>query len=225
VNRHWTVLSPAVGQEGQEGQEGSESPHELRAERDRLREELIWAKCKISELEKRADVDPLLDVFNRRGFERELKRSIAYIERYGPEAALIYIDLDGFKAVNDTHGHRAGDAVLKAVARLLASKVRASDVVARLGGDEFAVVLWNAGMEMAAAKARDLEEQIEEMRVPYGPEVLSVGASAGVVELRAGQDPTSVLDTADKAMYARKSEHKSEHKAQRPPSLPARARG
>jgi PleD family two-component response regulator len=80
-------------------------------------------------------------------------------------------------------------------------------------------------MEMAAAKARDLEEQIEEMRVPYGPEVLSVGASAGVVELRAGQDPTSVLDTADKAMYARKSEHKSEHKAQRPPSLPARARG
>jgi diguanylate cyclase (GGDEF)-like protein len=201
VNHHWATPAPA---------DGVQSPDELRAALDRLREELIWAKCKISELEERADVDPLLDVFNRRGFERELRRSIAYVERYGPEAALIYIDLDGFKSVNDTHGHRAGDAVLKAVARLLASKVRASDVVARLGGDEFAVVLWNAGMEAAAAKARDLEHQIEEMRVAYGPEELSVGASGGVVALKAGQDPAYVLDAADKAMYARKSERKAQ---------------
>jgi diguanylate cyclase (GGDEF)-like protein len=181
----------------------------LRAEVDRLREELIWAKCKISELEERADVDPLLDVFNRRGFERELKRSIAFVARYGTEAALVYIDLDGFKAVNDRHGHRAGDAVLKAVARQLSSKVRASDVVARLGGDEFAVVLWNVGIDLATAKACDLEWQIEDMRIPYGPERLAVGASAGVVPLRAGIDAAQALDGADKAMYARKTERKA----------------
>ena len=88
-------------------------PGGLRAEIKRLQEELILAKAKISELEERADVDPLLDIFNRRGFERELKRTLAYIDRYGTEAALVYIDLDGFKAVNDRHGHAAGDAVLQ----------------------------------------------------------------------------------------------------------------
>jgi diguanylate cyclase (GGDEF)-like protein len=182
----------------------------LRAELDRLREELTWAKSRISELEERADVDPLLDIFNRRGFERELKRSIAYVVRYGTEAALIYIDLDGFKLVNDQHGHRAGDAVLKAVARKLAAHVRASDVVARLGGDEFAVVLWNAGIEVAAAKARELEMLIETARIPYGQERLSVGASAGIVPLRPELDAAQVLDAADRAMYARKKARKAE---------------
>jgi diguanylate cyclase (GGDEF)-like protein len=182
----------------------------LRAELDRLREELTWAKSRISELEERADVDPLLDIFNRRGFERELKRSIAYVVRYGTEAALIYIDLDGFKLVNDQHGHRAGDAVLKAVARKLAAHVRASDVVARLGGDEFAVILWNAGNDVAAAKARELEMLIETARIPYGQERLSVGASVGIVPLRPELDAAQVLDAADQAMYARKKARKAE---------------
>jgi diguanylate cyclase (GGDEF)-like protein len=183
---------------------------QLGAELDRLREELTWAKSRISKLEERADTDPLLDVFNRRGFERELKRSIAYVARYGTDAALIYIDLDGFKLVNDQHGHRAGDAVLKAVARQLAAHVRASDVVGRLGGDEFAVVLWNAGSDVATAKARELEMLIESASIPYGQARLSVGASVGVVALRAGLDASQVLDAADQAMYARKKARKAE---------------
>jgi diguanylate cyclase (GGDEF)-like protein len=188
-------------------------PDHLRAEIDRLREELIWAKCKISEMEERADVDPLLDVFNRRGFERELKRSIAYIGRYGTAAALIYIDLDDFKAINDRHGHRAGDAVLKAVARRLSANVRASDVVARLGGDEFAVVMWHVGTEAAADKARTLERLIEQANVPYGSERLTVGASAGIVPLRPDFEATQVLDAADRAMYARKAERKTQRES------------
>ena len=103
------------------------------------------AQRTIAELEARADVDPLLDILNRRGFERELKRSLAYVQRYGGEAALLFVDLDGFKAINDRHGHAAGDALLKAVARELTGHVRASDTVARLGGDEFGVLLWNLG--------------------------------------------------------------------------------
>lgn len=180
----------------------------LRTEIERLQEELIWAKCKISELEERADIDPLLDIFNRRGFERELKRSLAYVARYGTDAVLVYIDLDGFKAVNDRHGHSAGDAVLKAVARQLTEHVRASDVVARLGGDEFAVVMWNVGAGAAMVKARELEKLIEQASVPYGTERLSVGASAGIVPLRPELDPAQVLDAADRAMYARKKERR-----------------
>jgi diguanylate cyclase (GGDEF)-like protein len=187
---------------------GDASPGSLRAELDKLREELIWAKCKIVELEERTELDPLLDIFNRRGFERELKRSIAYLARYGGKAALVYLDLDSFKAVNDRHGHRAGDAILKAVAHELTAHVRASDVVARLGGDEFAVLMWNIGETQAQAKARDLEKVIEEIRLAYGPAQLSVGASAGIVSLRPDHDPVKVLDAADQAMYARKKERR-----------------
>jgi GGDEF domain-containing protein len=101
----------------------------LSAEVRRLSAELAEARKRIAELEARADVDPLLDILNRRGFERELARAISHVGRYGTPAALMFIDLDGFKAVNDRHGHAAGDALLKAVAAELTGHVRASDVV------------------------------------------------------------------------------------------------
>ncbi len=154
---------------------------------------MIQAEWKIAELEARADVDPLLDILNRRGFERELARSIAYVKRYGTAAALLFIDLDGFKAINDRHGHAAGDALLKAVVAELKAHVRASDVVARLGGDEFAVLMWHVGESHAAAKARELENIIARAAVTHGAAKLSVGASAGIVPLvgrcDAGRDP------------------------------------
>ena len=180
----------------------------LLAEIERLKSELSRAELKVSELELRADVDPLLDILNRRGCERELKRSLAYLQRYQGEAALLFIDLDGFKAVNDQHGHAAGDALLKAVARELTGHVRASDVVARLGGDEFGVLLWNLGAPQAAAKACELEKLIEAVSVVHGAARLAVGASAGLVPLSVGATPDEMIDAADKAMYARKKERR-----------------
>ena len=180
----------------------------LLAEIERLKSELIRAERKVSELEQCADVDPLLDILNRRGFERELKRSLAYLQRYKGEAALLFIDLDGFKAVNDQHGHAAGDALLKAVARELVGHVRASDVVARLGGDEFGVLLWNLGAPLAAAKARELEKLIEAVSVAHGEARLAVGGSAGQVPLVVGATPEQMIDAADKAMYTRKKERR-----------------
>ncbi|MGB7020962.1 MAG: diguanylate cyclase, partial [Xanthobacteraceae bacterium] len=91
----------------------------LAAEVEALAAELKSSRDRIADLEVRVDIDPLTDVLNRRGFERELKRSLAYVKRYGTSAALIYVDLDGFKPVNDRCGHAAGDAVLKAVAAAL----------------------------------------------------------------------------------------------------------
>ena len=180
----------------------------LRAEYDRLHQELLRAEWRIAELEARADVDPLLDVLNRRGFERELKRSLAYVARYGTPGVLMFIDLDGFKAVNDRHGHAVGDKLLKAVAAELASHVRASDVVGRLGGDEFGVVMWNIGAERAQAKARELEAIIEAANVAHGPLRLNVGASAGTVALDVALDAADLIDAADRAMYARKRERR-----------------
>ena len=184
----------------------------LVAEVERLKRDLAESQAKIAELEARADIDPLLDILNRRGFERELARSLAYVKRYGTDAVLIYIDLDGFKAVNDRHGHAAGDTLLKAVAATLASRVRASDVVARLGGDEFAVLMWNVSAAHAAGKALDLEKTVGDTKAAHGKAQLSVGASAGIAPLGPLDSTAQVLDAADRAMYARKTER---HKATR----------
>jgi diguanylate cyclase (GGDEF)-like protein len=193
---------------GMTAERASSAAMQLAAEVDRLEAELAATRAKIAELEARADIDPLLDVFNRRGFERELKRALAYIRRHGTQAALIYLDLDGFKPVNDTHGHAAGDAVLQAVAAALARNVRASDTVARLGGDEFVLLLWNLGAAHAAAKATALEDLIGATTTSWNGTVLSVGASVGYVTISPADDAAEVLARADRAMYARKAERK-----------------
>jgi diguanylate cyclase (GGDEF)-like protein len=180
----------------------------LLAEIERLTAELAKARATIADLEARADVDPLLNILNRRGFERELKRSLAYLQRYKGEAAMLFLDLDGFKAVNDRHGHAAGDALLKAVADALTAHVRASDVVARLGGDEFGVLLWNLGPAQASVKARDLEQVIAAVAVEHDAAQLSVGASAGLVALTGSATSAQMIDAADRAMYARKKERR-----------------
>lgn len=181
----------------------------LEAENARLSRELAAAEARIAELEFRAEIDALTDVRNRQGFERELKRSLAYIARYDASAVLLYIDLDGFKAVNDGHGHTAGDAVLRAVANTLTRHVRASDVVARLSGDEFAVLMWNTDVHQAEAKAHELERCIAEVDHPAA-KAAKLGASAGVVLLTADLTASQILDVADRAMYARKRERKDD---------------
>lgn len=178
----------------------------LAAEVDALAAELQASRARIAELEARVDIDPLTDVLNRRGFERELKRSLAFVKRYGASAALIYADLDGFKPVNDRHGHAAGDAVLKAIAAALVRNVRASDVVARIGGDEFAVLLWNVDDAAAAAKAAALEAVVYSTEVRWGASSFVVGASAGVALLGRLDTPAELMARADATMYARKAE-------------------
>ena len=178
----------------------------LAAEVDALAAQLKTSRERIAQLEARLEIDPLTDVLNRRGFERELKRSLAYVKRYGASAALIYIDLDGFKPVNDRYGHAAGDAALKAVAATLERNVRASDVVARIGGDEFIILLWNVGRADAAAKAMALEAAVYSTPVAWGTSTFVVVASAGVTQIGPLDAPAEVLARADAAMYARKGE-------------------
>ena len=174
----------------------------------RLEAELAAARAKMKELEATADIDAVTGIFNRRGFERELKRSLSYVKRYGTRAALFYIDLDGFKPVNDQHGHAAGDAVLKAVATVLVGAVRASDTVARLGGDEFGLILWNLSEGDAAAKAWALEAAVSDAGIEWQGQVLAVGASVGFAMFGPADELPDVLAKADHVMYARKAERK-----------------
>jgi len=199
-------LPPAVEAVGGPTQS---DPMRLAAEVARLEAELAAMRARVAELETRAESDALTGVMNRRGFERELKRAGAYLRRYGGTAALVYLDLDGFKPVNDRHGHAAGDAVLKAVAATLVGSLRASDTVARIGGDEFAALLWNLSAPAAQAKALVLERAVAAATVAWEGGLLSVGASAGVAELSADRDITAIVAQADAAMYARKRARRS----------------
>ncbi len=174
-----------------------------------LEAELAEARSKIKQLESRIETDALLDIFNRRGFERELARAVLHVNRYQRSAAVIFIDLDDFKSINDRFGHLAGDATLKAVAETIINTCRASDTVARFGGDEFAVLLWNLREDDARAKARCLERAIGATKMRFAGEVSSVGASAGFTMLQRFDSPTEVIARADKDMYSRKTEKKT----------------
>ncbi len=179
----------------------------------RLKAELAQVRSRIAELQASADTDFLLGIFNRRGFERELSRAIAYIKRYRTTGAVVMLDLDRLKPINDTFGHAAGDEVLKAVAATLAKMVRASDVVGRLGGDEFAVLLWNLSETDARAKAQALEQAIDALSFSFDSRTVTAGASAGLAILGPHADMRAVLEAADSAMYVRKALRRHEAKA------------
>ena len=174
------------------------------AERDAALAETERLKRRLAEVEQLADRDPLTPVLNRRAFLRELQRTAAFCARYGAPAALVYFDLDGFKAVNDRYGHAAGDAVLEAVAQGLLDNVRESDVVARLGGDEFAVLLAQAEPAAAAAKARALTAELEGQPVVFEGRAIAVRVSAGVRTYEPGLTPARWIAEADAAMFVRK---------------------
>jgi diguanylate cyclase (GGDEF)-like protein len=175
-----------------------------------LKAELAAAQAQIAELQASAETDFLLDILNRRGFERELNRSIAYIKRYHASGALILLDVDRLKPINDTYGHAAGDAVLKAIVKTVTGQVRASDVVGRLGGDEFAILLWNLSETDAKAKAAALEQSIDRLTFDFGGRSVSAGASAGVAILGPHAEASRALEEADSAMYVRKAQRRHE---------------
>lgn len=175
-----------------------------------LRAKLKQAQRRVAELEAAADTDFLLDIPNRRGFERELARAIAYMKRYRASGALIVLDVDRLKPINDSFGHAAGDEVLKAIVATLTRQVRASDVVGRLGGDEFALLLWNLSETDAKAKAAAFEQTIDELSFVFRGQHVTAGASAGVALLGAQSDAGRALEEADAAMYVRKARRRHE---------------
>jgi diguanylate cyclase (GGDEF)-like protein/PAS domain S-box-containing protein len=151
-----------------------------------------------------ADHDALTDLLNRRRFLEELELEIAATKRGMRSSAVIVLDVDGLKFVNDSLGHQAGDELIRTVARTLAGRLRASDAIARLGGDEFAVLLRGSGAEVADAVAAELIGTLRELALEAGEKTIRVTASGGIAAL---DDPTtaeSVLAAADMAMYEAK---------------------
>ncbi len=174
-----------------------------------LRAEVARLTRRLAEVELIADRDPLTPALNRRAFVRELSRALAFQARYGGEAAVIYFDLDRLKAINDAHGHAAGDAAIQQVIAVLADGVRESDVVGRLGGDEFAVLLARAPLEDALAKAASLAAAVTATPLVHEGRSLPLSVSYGVRALEAGRDAAQTLAEADAAMYLAKAARRS----------------
>lgn len=177
----------------------------------RLVEEISMLRGKVAQLQERveqldrlAHQDSLIDLPNRRGFMRALERLIDRVRRYDEKAAMLYVDLDGLKAINDTFGHQAGDQALIQVARLLSGGSRKSDVVARLGGDEFGILLGHADEDSAHETATRLVDMIAGCEFIHGGDALPLSVAIGVGMIDGGDTPEMVMARADEEMYRRK---------------------
>jgi diguanylate cyclase (GGDEF)-like protein len=183
---------------------------DAKAEIRRLKMQLTRVNARIEALQAAAETDFLLGIPNRRGFERQLGRTISYIQRYQASGALIVIDVDRLKPINDNFGHAAGDEVLKAIVAMLSRQIRTSDVIGRLGGDEFALLLWNLSETDAHAKAAAFEEDIDRLSFTFEGHTVATGVSAGVAILGPHSDGARALADADRAMYLRKAQRRHE---------------
>lgn len=180
----------------------------LISEIDSLRLDVEQLKLSLAEAEASADHDTLAPVYNRRAFIREAQRVVAMVKRHEIEASVIYFDLNNFKAINDAHGHPAGDAVIRAIGELLIRQTRETDIVGRIGGDEFAVVLTHVGADAARLKAETLAAALCTEKVLHEGIPLYVSAAYGVAPMAAGDTAEKALAKADEAMYADKALHR-----------------
>ena len=176
-------------------------PAQLLEEIARLRADILRLEGRVAELDRLAHRDPLVPLLNRRGMLRELEMMIARHERHGAPAAMLFVDLDDLKMLNDKYGHMGGDAALVNVAEKLLEGTRANDCVARLGGDEFCVLLDHADEKSALETAERLVDSIACEDCLFEGLPLPLSVAIGVTLIQRGDTPGTVLARADKAMY------------------------
>ena len=179
----------------------SRDPATMLEEIARLRSQVALLESQVSELDQLAHCDPLVPLANRRGMIRELETMIARHERHGSPAAMLFVDLDDLKVLNDSFGHGGGDAALMQVAQKLLEGTRTNDCVARLGGDEFCVLLDHADEASALETAERLVDTIAAEDFLFEGAAMPLSVAIGVTLIEKGDTPATVLARADKAMY------------------------
>ncbi len=162
-------------------------------------------EARIQHLESLTSTDELTGLMNRRGFLEGMNRALQSARRYNEEGVLSFIDLDGFKPINDTYGHEAGDMVLRRVAELLLSNVRKTDLVARLGGDEYAVLFVHAVKQVGRKRAEILRQILNASNLVYADASIPIRASLGCADYSGWSQPEDLLRKADRSMYREKN--------------------
>ncbi|GEQ98218.1 hypothetical protein JCM17844_18550 [Iodidimonas gelatinilytica] len=159
---------------------------------------------RIAYLEALSHTDDLTKLANRRAFEIALEQALGHAKRFDQHGIIALFDLDGFKDINDQHGHEAGDLVLITIANLLASSVRSIDCAARLGGDEFAILLSPCKPLGGTRALQRLQHAIEQQSISYNGHSLTVGASLGLHVFDHKSTLRDLMFQADRAMYQNK---------------------
>ena len=179
-------------------------PEALLAEVARLRGEVATLEARVEELDRLANMDSLVPVANRRGLIAQLDMMIARFDRHGTPGALLFVDVDGLKALNDAFGHAAGDAALIHLTEMMVASVRQTDMVARIGGDEFAILLDHADDRSACETAARLADRVAGCEFCFEGKCLPLSIAIGFTHLQSGDSAVAVLDRADEAMYREK---------------------
>ena len=177
----------------------------LSEEVKRLRAQVAQLQARVEQLDQLAHQDSLICLPNRRGFMRALDRFIDRAKRYDEPSAMLFVDLDGLKMINDTFGHKAGDEALIQVAELLVGGVRRSDLVARIGGDEFGILLAHADEPIAHETATRLVNQIADCDFMHKGDALPLSVAIGVGMIGPDDCADAIMARADEEMYRRKA--------------------
>ena len=176
-----------------------------------LERRLLTQMIHIDNMARMACTDQLTGAYNRRGFEQEFNRTLAAATRFEETGILVFVDLDGFKPINDTYGHAAGDQVLTEVTHMLQEHVRPQDLVARIGGDEFTVLLTRTDWKNGLERAEHLKHLLNTMYVRWNEKNIAVRASFGFQRYGANADAETLLSKADSAMYEAKRLRSTSH--------------
>ena len=177
---------------------------ELRRERDALRRENRILKIAVAELERVSERDTLTPLFNRRYFLTAIHQRLARFERHAETAAVVFVDVNQLKYINDSFGHAAGDFALLEIAKRLAASIRATDVAARIGGDEFGLILDQSSEEGARAQVTRLCEVLTAAPTHYDGHEIALSACFGIAMLQTGMTESDILAAADRDMYRSK---------------------
>ncbi len=186
--------------------ERARAEEQLRQTNARLQTQLRENEILRDQLREQAIRDPLTNLFNRRYLQETLERELANAQRADHSVGVLMLDIDHFKRLNDTYGHKAGDLILQALGKLLHTLTRSSDVACRYGGEEFVIVMPGATVQFAAQRAEQLRANVETMRVPFADTTLRATLSLGVAAFpQQGNNGDQVLRAADTALYLAKT--------------------
>lgn len=184
--------------------------NQTQAELEASRIQIEQLKFQLAELEMVATTDLLTGLKNRRGFEDNFERELDRTRRgKSIGGVLVVIDLDSFKAINDTYGHQAGDECLKLVAQILAQEIRVMDTASRLGGDEFVLLMTDSTPELLLTRVQNIAWKLNHLNLTWGDKNIAIHASVGMKPYMKGDTAEAIFAEADKSMYIDKKRVRS----------------